>query len=211
MDQRLQEKDIVVFDVGNVLLKFDPKIISEDFGLSPRLEEAVFGTGLWAWIDTGLICNGEVARLMCRSVQSESREDYLRVCAVLDDFIGCLTPMAPVRWLPELKAAGKKLYYLTNFSSPAFEKTLERFPFFKAFDGGVVSAHERIVKPMPAIYRLLCRRYGFSPKDALFIDDNPENTKAAQQEGFAVWTLRGEDILSDPPADADRTEGMNAT
>ena len=47
---------------------------------------------------------------------------------------------------------------------------------------------------MPAIYRLLCRRYGFSPKDALFIDDNPENTKAAQQEGFAVWTLRGEDI-----------------
>ena len=92
------------------------------------------------------------------------------------------------------KAAGKKLYYLTNFSSPAFERTLERFPFFEAFDGGVVSSHERIVKPMPAIYRLLCRRYGFSPKDALFIDDNPENTKAAQQEGFAVWTLRGEDI-----------------
>ena len=194
MDQRLQEKDIVVFDVGNVLLRFDPKSIAKEFGLSPRLEEAVFGTGLWAWIDTGLITNGEVARLMCQAVQTESREDLIRVCAVLDEFIGCLTPLAPARWLPELKAAGKKLYYLTNFSSPAFERTLERFPFFEAFDGGVVSSHERIVKPMPAIYRLLCRRYGFSPKDALFIDDNPENTKAAQQEGFAVWTLRGEDI-----------------
>ena len=164
MDQRLQEKDIVVFDVGNVLLRFDPKSIAKEFGLSPRLEEAVFGTGLWAWI------------------------------RLLDEFYRFLVPLAPSLWLPELKAAGKKLYYLTNFSSPAFERTLERFPFFEAFDGGVVSSHERIVKPMPAIYRLLCRRYGFSPKDALFIDDNPENTKAAQQEGFAVWTLRGEDI-----------------
>ena len=71
---------------------------------------------------------------------------------------------------------------------------MERFPFFEYFDGGVVSAREHIIKPMPAIYRLLCRRYGFSPEEALFIDDSEVNTEAARKEGFSVWCRRGEDI-----------------
>ena len=194
MDPRLLSKDILVFDVGNVLVKFDRRTISDGFGLSPALEEAVFGSGLWAWIDSGLIGTGDLARLMCRSVPSDSEEDYLRVCRLLDEFYRCEVPLEPSLWLPELKAAGKKLYYLTNYASPAFERTMEQFPFFKAFDGGVVSAHEHIVKPMPAIYRLLCRRYGFSPQDALYIDDSPANIEAARQEGFSVWLHRGEAV-----------------
>lgn len=204
MDPRLQEKDILVFDVGNVLVRFDHRMISEGFGLPPALEEAVFGTGLWAWIDSGLMCTGDLARLMCRTVPTESREDYLLVCRLLDEFYRFLVPLAPSLWLPELKAAGKKLYYLSNYSSPAFERTMERFPFFQAFDGGVVSAHEHIIKPMPAVYRLLCRRYGFSPEDALFIDDNEANCEAARKEGFSVWCHRGEDIPADDPQAAGR-------
>ena len=194
MDPRLQAKNILVFDVGNVLVRFDPRTISEGFGLPPALEEAVFGTGLWAWIDTGLMGTGDLARLMCRTVPTDSREDYLLVSRLLDEFYRFLVPLAPSLWLPELKAAGKKLYYLTNYASPAFEKTMERFPFFEYFDGGVVSAREHIIKPMPAIYRLLCRRYGFSPEEALFIDDSEVNTEAARKEGFSVWRHRGEDI-----------------
>ena len=194
MDPRLQAKNILVFDVGNVLVRFDPRTISEAFGLPPALEEAVFGTGLWAWIDTGLMGTGDLARLMCRTVPTDSREDYLLVSRLLDEFYRFLVPLAPSLWLPELKAAGKKLYYLTNYASPAFEKTMERFPFFEYFDGGVVSAREHIIKPMPAIYRLLCRRYGFSPEEALFIDDSEVNTEAARKEGFSVWCRRGEDI-----------------
>ena len=68
----------------------------------------------------------------------------------------------------------------------------------------MVSAHEHIIKPMPAIYRLLCRRYGFSPEDALFIDDNEANCEAARKEGFSVWCHRGEDIPADDPQAAGR-------
>ena len=85
MDPRLQAKNILVFDVGNVLVRFDPRTISEGFGLPPALEEAVFGTGLWAWIDTGLMGTGDLARLMCRTVPTDSREDYLLVSRLLDE------------------------------------------------------------------------------------------------------------------------------
>ena len=94
----------------------------------------------------------------------------------------------------EKKEQGKKLYYLSNYSSPAFERTMTRFPFFSLFDGGIVSAREHMVKPMPAIYLLLCERYGFSPEDALFVDDSGANTEAARRLGFSVWQYQGEDL-----------------
>ena len=194
MDARLLQKNILVFDVGNVLVRFDRRLISDGFSLSPRLEEAVFGTGLWGWVDSGLIGTGDLAALMCRAVGAGTEEEYLTVCRVLEEFYRYELPLRASGWLPELKAAGKKLYYLTNYASPAFERTMERFPFFRFFDGGVVSAREHMIKPMPAIYRLLCSRYGFSPGDALYIDDHLPNIEAARREGFAVWHYQGEDI-----------------
>ena len=191
MDQRLLEKNILVFDVGNVLVRFDRRLIADGFGLSPELESAVFDTGLWDWIDSGLIGTGELARLMCRTVPGAGEREYLAICRVLDGFYTQMSALPPAGWLPELKKMGKKLYYLTNYSTPAFERTKEAFPFFSLFDGGVVSSHERMVKPMPAIYRLLCARYGFAPQDALFIDDNPNNIRAAAREGFSVWQWQG--------------------
>ena len=194
MDSRLLEKDILVFDVGNVLIRFDRRLISDGFHLSPALEDAVFGSGLWSWIDTGLISNGDLAKLMCRYAHTDKPEDFLTVARVLDDFYLHEIPLKASLWLPELKAAGKKLYYLSNYSSPAFERTMTRFPFFSLFDGGIVSAREHMVKPMPAIYLLLCERYGFSPEDALFVDDSGANTEAARRLGFSVWQYQGEDL-----------------
>lgn len=194
MDERLIHHDVIVFDVGNVLVQFDPVRISEGFGLSDALYRGVFESGLWPWIDTGLMTTGELAEMMCQAAHTDSRDDYLKVSYLLENFDQMERPYSGSLLLPELKQAGKKLYYLTNYSTPVFERTMARFPFFGYFDGGVVSSHVHAVKPMPRIYEILCEKYGFKPQDALFVDDNADNIAAAEKLGFAVWQFSGEPI-----------------
>lgn len=206
MDERLIRHDVIVFDVGNVLVRFDPREISKSFGFSEALYRGVFESGLWLWMDTGLITVGALADLMCAAAHTDSREDYLKVADLLENFVTQEAPLSGSLLLPELKQAGKKLYYLTNYATPMFERTMARFPFFEYFDGGVISGREHIIKPMPRIYELLCERYGFRPEDALFIDDNPDNIAAAQKLGFDVWQFTGKPI-DNKISDTDRKDG----
>jgi 2-haloacid dehalogenase len=91
-----------------------------------------------------------------------------------------------VQILRELKDGGKyKLYALTNWSGETFPIAQERFDFLGWFDGIVVSGTERDRKPSSTFYHTLLNRYEILPSDALFIDDNLHNIKAAQQLGIA--------------------------
>ena len=77
-----------------------------------------------------------------------------------------------------------KFYALTNWSAETFPVALERFEFFKWFDGLVVSGEERTRKPFPEFYHRLLERYQVNPVQALFIDDNIRNVEAAQKLGI---------------------------
>jgi len=80
----------------------------------------------------------------------------------------------------KLKASGNyKIYALTNWSAEKWELALELFPFFKDFDGVVVSGNEKTRKPFPKIYNIIINRYNITPNKAIFIDDNEENIKAS--------------------------------
>ncbi len=59
-------------------------------------------------------------------------------------------------------------------------------------DGSVVSAFERIVKPDPAIYLLLCERYGIDPATCLFVDDVQDNCRGAEAAGMQAFRYAGE-------------------
>ena len=150
MDERLLRHDVIVFDVGNVLVEFDPKRIAAGFGFSDALYRGVFESGLWFWMDTGLLTVGKLARMMCDAAHTDSLEDYLQVCELLEHFDRYERLYSGSLLLPELKRVGKKLYYLTNYGTPMFERTMKHFPIFDYFDGGVVSGRENILKPMPS-------------------------------------------------------------
>ena len=68
---------------------------------------------------------------------------------------------------------------LTNWSAETFPVALEKFEFLHRFEGIVVSGIEKTRKPFPEIYQLTLDRFGFQPKDCLFIDDNLRNIEAA--------------------------------
>lgn len=77
-----------------------------------------------------------------------------------------------------------KFYALTNWSAETFPIALERFEFLHWFDGRVVSGEEKMRKPFPEFYQLLLDRYTINPEEALFIDDNLRNVKAAEDLGI---------------------------
>ena len=89
-----------------------------------------------------------------------------------------------VETLAELKAKGEQVYAITNFSREKWAECLIRFPFLQSFDGVIVSAHERLLKPDPAIYNVLLERYGLDAGECIFVDDSARNVEAARAVGM---------------------------
>ncbi len=86
----------------------------------------------------------------------------------------------------KLKESGRfKIYALTNWSAETFPVAKQRYDFLNWFDGIVVSGEEKIRKPAPGFYHILLNRHQINPAEALFIDDNLRNVKAARDLGIS--------------------------
>ena len=69
---------------------------------------------------------------------------------------------------------------------------LSHAPVMPFLDGYVVSAEERLMKPDPAIYRLLCERFSLEPSECLFVDDNEDNCVGARVAGMHAHCFTGD-------------------
>ena len=104
-----------------------------------------------------------------------------------------------VKIFDELKKTNRyKFYALTNWSTETFPIALERFEFFKWFDGIVVSGEEKTRKPFPEFYHLLLNRHQINPAGSLFIDDNIKNIEAARLLGInSIHFLSSDQLRSE--------------
>lgn len=85
--------------------------------------------------------------------------------------------------IKELAGKGYRLFCLSNMSLEFYDYLKER-EVFRYFEGQIISAHEKLIKPEKEIYRILIDRFQAYPEDTLFIDDLKENVDAARQLGF---------------------------
>ena len=108
-----------------------------------------------------------------------------------------LTPIEPtVALLRELRQrAGLKLYALSNMSEAIFAYLSGRHDFFKLFDGIVVSAAVKLLKPEPAIYEHLRERFELDFAESVFIDDLPRNVESARAAGLPAIQFETTDQL----------------
>lgn len=188
--------DTVVFDVGNVLIEWDPRhLYRKLLPTEAEVERVVREVVPQSWNerqDAGRSwADGVAARVAERPDDAELIRAY---DARWQEMVsGAIEPSVAV--LRRLKAAGVPLFAITNFSAEKWAETIERFDFFALFDGVVVSAHERVLKPDPRIYRILFERHGVDPRRAVFIDDNPDNVAASEAVGMrAVFFTRTLDL-----------------
>ena len=197
MDRRLLEADAIVFDVGNVLLSFEPEKV---IALLPergreKLLYALFGPPLlWSGFDLALDGNEAVAERIAQAAGFPEAKAH--ALGLLVRFPETLAPLPLYETLETLRAKGKRLFGLTNYPEPSFTLTCQRFPLLvDALDGVVVSAREKMVKPSEEIFRLLQHRFHLDPARTLFIDDALPNVEAAGRLGFRVWHYAGNDRL----------------
>ncbi len=175
----------VVFDVGNVLLRWDPRnLYRKLFDDSDRMEWFLANVCTSDWNleqDRGRDWDEAVTLLVDRH---PDHADHIRafherwhetVSGVFEDNVAVLE---------RLRESGVPTYCITNFSSPKFAEAKLRYPFLADFDGIVVSGDERVLKPDPAIYRLLLDRYGLKAGECVFIDDSRANVEGARAVGM---------------------------
>lgn len=170
----------IVFDLGGVLFARDkskctPELLEFfSFLRAPRMPL------FWEEYDRGTSTLEEVTA----TISGMTGRPVETCAAVLRLAVDLQVPVKPTeRLVGDLKAAGYRLYVLSNMSRE-FIDFLRRFPVYGLFDGEVVSCEEGVVKPEPEIYRRLLGRYGLDPAQTLFIDDRPANIAAAAALGI---------------------------
>jgi len=175
----------VVFDLGGVLIDWDPrylyrKLLADEAAVEEFL--ATVCTPEWnAEQDRGRPFAEGVAELAERHpAHAAAIAAYAeRWEEMLGGEIG-----GTVALLAELRAAGTALYALTNWSAETFVIARERFELLSWFDGVVVSGEERMIKPDPRFFRLLLDRFGLDPEATFYVDDSEPNVAAARRLGL---------------------------
>ena len=175
----------VVFDLGNVLVEWNPRRLYEQLIPDPDALERFFSTV----VTNDWIRAQDAGRSFADGIAVLSAE-FPHYDAEIRAFWERWEEMVPgpihgtVEILSELKRRGTPLYALTNWSAETFPIARPRFPFFDWFDGIVVSGEVRLVKPDARIYRHLLDQFGLQAADCVFIDDSPANVAGAEAVGI---------------------------
>ena len=191
--------DTVIFDVGRVLLSFEPQAILEEYfpgqtELHEKLLVKMFHSPYWIMMDHGTITRQE-AEIAMSGLDSELRPAISRI---LDNWIDLKhTIPEGVEALRACKAHGKQLLVLSNYMSEPFAYACRKHEFFSLFDDFVVSSRVGMVKPDPAIFQYVTERYHLNPARTLFIDDSPANIEAALHHGWQGFCLNKTGKLHD--------------
>lgn len=182
----MREPDAVVFDIGNVLIRWDPHpAIAAAVGdeeATRFLAAADFD--FWAWNHTQDAGRGwSEAESQAVGSFPHWREHILAYRThFARSLLGAVTSSVAV--LEELHGHGVPLYALTNWSAELFPVARERYGFLSLFDDIVVSGEVGVAKPASAIFEILARRIGRPLDRCVFVDDSPANVAAGRAAGL---------------------------
>jgi 2-haloacid dehalogenase len=175
----------VVFDLGGVLIDWDPRHLYRQLFDDPDEMESFLAevtTTEWnAHQDAGRPWVEAIELLV--ATYPERRE-------LIEAFHRRWPEMlageieGTVDVLGELRTAGVRLVALSNWSAEMFPVARERFGFLAWFEGIVISGDVGVNKPDRRIFEHLVERFGIEPAAALFIDDSSANVEAATAIGF---------------------------
>jgi HAD superfamily hydrolase (TIGR01509 family) len=190
---------VVVFDIGNVLLRWNPrnlfrKIFADEAAMEVFLETAC----AMDWVlETDRVRSfgpAVTARIAAFPQYAAQLRDFDE--RWIETLGGSIEEN--VALLARLRQQGEPLYSITNFCDEKFEASRRLYPFLDWFDGIIVSGREGLVKPDPRIFELFLTRFGFSADEVLFIDDSARNIAAARAAGMrAIHFVDGVDLTAE--------------
>ena len=193
----MRKIDTVVFDLGKVLLDWDPRYYyARHFGEdSEALEFFVNEVVPSRWI-----VEMDAGKPAARAI-SERQLLHPRYAELIAHWSagwphmlrGEIAGTAAI--IRQLKTQGVSLFALTNFSTETFPIARERCPTLALFEDIVVSGEIGMIKPDPQIFRYTVQHCGLHPQTTLFVDDLAANVSAAQDQGWHAVLFRSPEWL----------------
>lgn len=193
----------IIFDMGNVLMHYCPEKICQHT-VSADYRKLVFTYLLngpeWKMLDKGVLTEEEALgriyaklRGLCLS-ETAYHIACSEVASCLAHWYKWMDPIPEMgNLIQNLKSRGFHIYLCSN-ASLAFFQYYQTIPGIQYFDGLLVSAEEKCIKPNAEIYQRLFQKFQLNPKECFFIDDMPENIAGAKRCGMDGYCLADGDI-----------------
>lgn len=183
--------EAVVFDIGNVLIEWQPeRFYDRVIGRERRVAmfDAVDLHGMNDRLDRGGAFRDVVMR---QAAATPDWADEIRLWH--DRWIEMAAPVIDrsVRLLRALRRRGVPVFALSNFGVETFEIGVANYPFLEEFDRAYISGHMGVIKPEPEIYRMVEDDCGVAPGALLFTDDRADNIAAAAARGWKTHRFDG--------------------
>ena len=192
----MSDIDTVVFDIGNVLIEWDPRhLYRKVFASEAEVEDFLAKVCTLEWHlahDYGVSFEENGAKL---KVRHPDQADLIDMWGRrFNEMIPGRVP-GTVDLLHALGDGGIALHGLTNMAAVTFAYLRDAYPELRRFRTAVVSGDEGVVKPDPRIFEILIERADLVPERTLFIDDSRRNVEAAASLGFRTHHFTGADAL----------------
>lgn len=175
----------IIFDVGMVLVNWDPHAAFQELGFDEKTEEAVGNATVYsdAWneSDRSVLDAEEQLAVFVQNAPEYEKEIRLfweNVARAIYQYDYSRA------WIWELKQKGYHVYILSNYGKWTYEHTAEALSFLSDVDGQVFSFEVHQIKPEPEIYRTLLDKFNLVADECVFLDDRRENIEAAETQGI---------------------------
>jgi putative hydrolase of the HAD superfamily len=184
----IRPKRTVLFDLGNVFIRVDMSrfvvALSEVLGSGSenRIRYFFRESPLLVQFEKGEIDSEHFYRQIRKTLHGDFTYDFFR--ETWNDVFDPVPLM--IDRLPFLKTR-YTLVLVSNTNPLHIDHCMSRFPFFSHFDQMFFSHHVGLMKPQPEFFRMVLARVGLEPSECVFIDDSPENVRAAGCEGIPAY------------------------
>lgn len=181
----------IIFDMGNVLIEFNPKKYLSEIIEDPVVIETVYQEMFchteWSELDRGAISEDEA--LAAISARIPAYSEYVK--HVMTTWFKKLNPIEGMfELIQELKEKGYRIYLLSN-ASPRIYEYMDQIPAIRFFDGYLISCDIQVNKPDLEIYQSLMRKYDLIAEECIFIDDLERNIAGAKAVGWQGYVFKG--------------------
>jgi len=182
----------IVFDMGNVLIRYAPtefiKSFTEDETSQQLLLYAIFLSDEWLDYDRGTITKEKLIATAQDRVPEDLKPSIPRL---MDTWFENMMPIAGMEEiLHKLKSNGYQLLLLSNVSQD-FHQFKAVIPGIELFDGLFLSSDWKCIKPDTVIYEQFFAHFDLNPADCFFIDDLAMNIEGAAKLGMTGHVFDG--------------------
>lgn len=175
----------VIFDVGKVLVEWEPLVAMKKLGFDDETAKAVAAATTdspeWDESDRSVGTDEEILAMLIGNApeyEKEIRTFWENISLPIYQYDYARA------WIRELKNKGYGVYILSNYGRWTYQNTTEALSFLEDVDGAVFSYQVHQMKPEPEIYQTLLTKYGLKAEECVFLDDRQVNIDGAKAQGM---------------------------